>query len=120
MCHPTPKVRQKKPGIIRVSGQLPSHQGNKANGLDGINDKFVAPATDPFEELMLLADRQYQHAVVIQLRQQRGRYFRRAAVTIMASNAPAPANLATHRHDGLKHYVNQVVSGDDAPATVNS
>lgn len=75
--HPTPKVRQKKPGIIRVSGQLPLHQGNKANGLDGINDKFVAPTTDPFEKLMLFADRQHQHAVIIQLRQQRGRYFRR-------------------------------------------
>ena len=79
MCpaHPTPKVRQKKPGIIRVSGQLPLHQGNKANGLDGINDKFVAPTTDPFEKLMFFADRQHQHAAFIQLRQQRGRYFRR-------------------------------------------
>lgn len=26
---------------------------------------------------MLFADRQHQHAVIIQLRQQRGRYFRR-------------------------------------------
>ncbi len=42
---------------------------------------------------MLFADRQHQHAVIIQLRQQRGRYFRRAAVTIMASNAPALPTL---------------------------
>ena len=59
------------------SGQLPFHEGYKAHGFDSINDKLVAAPTDPLQELMLFANRQHQYAAIVQLRQQRGRNFRR-------------------------------------------